>query len=80
VQVTLGSVGGVSRGEQVAAMSGVSRSTVTDASGQFSFPRLPAGQYQLSISHNQYLQLNYGQRPIRWPGYVRAVVDGQQFV
>jgi len=80
VQVALGSVGGVSRGEQVAAMSGVSRSTVTDASGQFSFPRLPAGQYQLSISHNQYLQLNYGQRRFGGQGTYVQIVDGQQFV
>jgi len=60
------------------ATSGVGRSIATDAGGQFSFPRLPAGQYQLSISHNQFLQLNYGQRRPGGQGTYIALTEGQQ--
>lgn len=60
------------------AVSGVGRSIATDASGQFSFARLPAGQYQISISHNQFLQLNYGQRRFGGQGRYIAVAEGQQ--
>lgn len=60
------------------AVTGVGRSIATDASGQFSFARLPAGQYQISISHNQFLQLNYGQRRFGGMGTYVALAEGQQ--
>jgi hypothetical protein len=69
---------GVRGGGPGVATSGVGRSIATDASGQFSFPRLPAGQYQLSISHNQFLQLNYGQRRPGGQGAYIALTEGQQ--
>ena len=60
--------------------TGVSRSAVTDANGEFSFPRLPAGQYQVAISHNQFLQLNYGQRRFGGQGTYIALAEGQHFI
>lgn len=61
-----------------AGLAGVSRSAITDASGQFSFPRLPAGNYQLSISHNQFLPLSYGQRRFGGQGTYIVLAEGQQ--
>ena len=72
--VPQGVVAGVGRG------AGVSRSAVTDANGEFSFPRLPAGQYQVAINHNQFLQLNYGQRRFGGQGTYISLAEGQHFI
>lgn len=58
--------------------TGMSRSVMTDANGQFSFPRMPAGQFQITVQHTQFLPLNFGQRrPGGQPSYLR-LADGQQ--
>jgi hypothetical protein len=57
---------------------GLSRNAVTDETGSFSFPRLPAGQFQLQISHPYYLQVNYGQRRYGGQGTYVAVADGER--
>ncbi|HYN08315.1 MAG TPA: hypothetical protein VES67_13105 [Vicinamibacterales bacterium] len=56
----------------------LSRTVVTDAQGQFSFPRLPAGQFSLSASRNQYLGVTYGQKRPNGPGTSIQLNDGQQ--
>jgi protocatechuate 3,4-dioxygenase beta subunit len=56
----------------------VSRTVVTDAQGQFSFPRLPAGQFSLNASRNQFLGVTYGQRRPNGPGTTIQLSDGQQ--
>ena len=60
------------------AVSGVSRTVTTDENGRFSFPRLPAGQFQLMIVHNQFLQMNYGQRRYGGQGAFIPIDDGEQ--
>ena len=72
-----GVVGGL--GPQAAGLAGVSRSAVTDATGQFTISRLPAGLYQAYINHNQYLSLNYGQRRHGGQATYFRLNDGQQF-
>ena len=73
-------VAGGLRGSNISTgLTSVSRSTTTDSNGQFAFPRLPAGQYQLSINHNQFLSLNYGQKRFGGQGTYIALADGQQF-
>jgi hypothetical protein len=61
-----------------ATPANLSRIVLTDATGQFSFPRMPAGQFTVSISHSQYLALNYGQRRSGGPGAYIPLTDGQQ--
>jgi hypothetical protein len=56
----------------------VSRTVVTDAQGNFSFPRLPAGQFSLNATRNQYLSVSYGQRRPNGPGTTIQLNDGQQ--
>jgi hypothetical protein len=43
-------------------MMPVSRFAVTNEQGQFVFQRLPAGQFNMSVSRNQFLTTNYGER------------------
>jgi carboxypeptidase family protein len=58
----------------------VTRSVVTDVSGEFSFPRLPAGAFTLAATHPQGLLLptNYGQRRAGGEGQVIQLADGQK--
>jgi hypothetical protein len=56
----------------------VSRTVLTDAQGQFSFPRLPAGQFSLNATRNQFLSVTYGQRRPNGPGTTIQLSDGQQ--
>ena len=58
----------------------LSRTVVTDTVGRFSFPRLPAGVFRISVSslRNQFLNTNYGQRRPGGEGQVLLLADGQQ--
>jgi len=58
--------------------SSLSRTVFTDANGEFSFPRMPAGNFTVSVYLNQFLQVNYGQRRAGGPGRTLALADGQQ--
>ena len=85
-----GRSGGVSVGMSVTLPSGVStnisggqmtnagRSGITDAQGNFVFRNLPAGKYQLTVSHRSYLNGAAGQRKPAGPGRPFEVVDGQK--
>ena len=56
------------------------RITVTNTSGQFSFPRLPAGTFQISVSSPQdlFLETRYGQRRPGGAGQFIPLAEGQQ--
>src|SRR3954468_2553187 len=56
----------------------ISRSAVTDALGQFSFLRLPGGDFNLSATRGQYLTTSYGQKKPGRPGTRILLTDGQQ--
>ena len=56
----------------------LSRSVLTDAQGQFSFGKLPAGQFTLNASRNQLLAASYGQLRPNGQGTVIQLADGQQ--
>jgi len=58
--------------------SSLSRTVYTDATGQFSFPRMPAGNFGVSVLQSQFLPVNYGQRRMGGPGRAMALADGQQ--
>jgi len=87
-----GRSGGVSVGMSVTLPSGVSttvsstggqlthasRAGITDAQGNFAFRNLPAGKYQLTMSHRSYLSGAAGQRKPAGPGRPFEVVDGQK--
>jgi protocatechuate 3,4-dioxygenase beta subunit len=51
---------------------------VTDASGRFSIERLPAGLFTVSVSRNQFLSLNYGQKRPDGQGAPVPLADSQQ--
>ena len=57
---------------------GVGRTVITDPQGQFSFAKLPAGQYSINVSREQYLQTSYGQKKPNRPGTMIGLADGQQ--
>ena len=67
----------ISMGATMGTMS-FSRSVLTDAQGQFSFPRLPAGQFTLNASRNQFLPVSYGQRRPNGQGTAIQLGEGQQ--
>jgi protocatechuate 3,4-dioxygenase beta subunit len=69
--------GGVPMAMTIGTMS-FSRSVLTDAQGHFSFPRLPAGQFNLSASRSQFLGATYGQRRPNGQGTAIQLADGQQ--
>ena len=58
--------------------SGISRTILTDAQGRFTFVKVPAGRYTLSISREQYLPMNYGQKTFNRPGTTISLAEGQQ--
>ncbi|HUL74433.1 MAG TPA: carboxypeptidase-like regulatory domain-containing protein [Vicinamibacterales bacterium] len=57
---------------------GVNRTVMTDTQGQFSFPKLPAGNYTVNVSRDQYLATTYGQKKPGRPGAIIPLTDGQQ--
>lgn len=61
-------------------MTGLSRSAVTDAQGNFTIARLPAGRFNLTVNHpgNAYLMVNYGQKKPGGRGTPIPLTDGQQ--
>lgn len=59
-------------------MTNAGRSGITDAQGNFTFRNLPAGKYQLTVSHRSYLNGAAGQRKPAGPGRPFEVVDGQK--
>lgn len=65
-------------GVQAGSVQGLSRMVMTDADGQFTFPRMPAGQFTLSINHNLYLTLSYGQKRPGGPGTPISLAEGQK--
>lgn len=71
---------GLGRGSGPAGMSlSVNRTVATDASGHFAFPKLPAGHFTLSVTKNNYLTTNFGQKRPGGPGTTIIVTDGQAF-
>jgi hypothetical protein len=71
-------VGGVPLTGRGGFGTSVNRTVVTDASGQFSFPRLPAGQFTLMVVQQQFLQTFYGQKRVGGQGTTIRLTDGQQ--
>lgn len=58
----------------------LSRMVTTDANGQFSFPRLPAGSFSISVYQESFLQNNYGQKRETEQGKPVQLADGQQLI
>ena len=58
----------------------MTRTVVTDASGEFAFPRLPAGVFKLSVQSpiGQFLATNYGERRPGGQGQSIQLADGQK--
>lgn len=56
----------------------VGRSAITDASGAFTFDKLPEGRYNLSASRPRYLSSSYGQKRPDRPGMAIQLADGEQ--
>lgn len=69
---------GLRGGNPPGIVGGLSRSVVTDQTGSFIFERLPAGQFHLSVSHSQYLAMNYGQRRYGGQGATVPLADGEK--
>jgi len=63
---------------QVVLSSSVSRTVMTDANGSFAFPKLPAGQFTVSVFQSQFLNFTYGQTRYGGPGKAVTLTDGQQ--
>jgi len=64
-------------GAQVSGMS-LQRTIITDAQGQFSFDKVPAGEYTVSVTRDQYLSTSYGQKKYNRPGSTIVLGDGQK--
>lgn len=56
----------------------VSRTTVTDDAGRFSFTALPAGRYMLNASRQGYVNAAYGARRPNRPGTALVLAEGQR--
>jgi len=54
------------------------RGVLTDDTGAFDFPDLPAGRYTINASKSGYIQLSYGQRRPLQAGTPLQLLDGQQ--
>ena len=64
----------------VPQVSGISiqRALFTDSQGQFSFDKVPAGDYTVSVSRDQYLATSFGQKKYNRPGSTIVLADGQK--
>lgn len=58
----------------------LSRLAFTDAQGRFSFEKLPAGQFNIGATRNQFLATSYGQPRTGGQGTAIRLIDGQRFV
>jgi len=69
---------GSAQAPPISAAASVSRTVMTDASGAFTFPRLPAGTFTVSVYQNQFLNVSYGQTRYGGQGKTITLADGQQ--
>jgi hypothetical protein len=65
-------------GMPVSGSLGLGRTVVTDSQGQFTFAKLPAGNYTINVQRDQYLGTSYGQKKYNRPGAVIPLTDGQR--
>jgi hypothetical protein len=76
--------GGVAPNPAAAAQSAgrgglnVNRTAISDSSGRFVFDHVPAGQYTLSVSKDQFLALNFGEKQYGRPGSPIVLEEGQR--
>jgi uncharacterized protein (DUF2141 family) len=56
----------------------ITRTTVSDDAGRFSFSGLPAGRYSLSATKQGYVNFSYGARRANRPGIALVLGDDQQ--
>jgi len=80
VTVTGHAMGSDVRSSAQSKDTGVERIVDTDVDGTFSFPRLPAGVFQVSVESNtrQYLDVNYGERRPGGKAQFIRLADGQR--
>ena len=57
---------------------GLTRSAISDDQGRFSFASLPAGRFTLTVTRDQFLAANYGQKKPGRPGTPIDLLDGQR--
>ena len=64
----------------ISSPSSLNRFVMTDSNGQFSFPRMPAGNFTINVSvfQNQFLSTSYGARRPNGPGRTIPLADGEQ--
>jgi uncharacterized protein (DUF2141 family) len=58
--------------------TGLSRTAVTDAQGRFSFGRLPAARFNLSVNRTGYLNATHGEKRPMGRGTPITLAEGQQ--
>jgi len=82
VGVPLSPVGGSApdavRGGMAAVAPTLSRTVITDEQGRFSFAKMPAGQFNITVNRSQFLPWNYGQKKPGGPGSQLRLNDGEQ--
>src|SRR5580704_2368224 len=52
--------------------------SLTDEQGHFLLESVPPGSYDLQVSHNGYVDAEYGQRKLGGPGAVLTLISGQR--
>lgn len=73
VRVTIEPVGAASGPRAAQVMS---RLTVTDSRGQFTFPRLPAGDFSVSARHGEFIDARFGQNRPGGSASIVALPEG----
>jgi uncharacterized protein (DUF2141 family) len=58
--------------------TGVSRTAITDAQGRFSFARLPAARFNLTVTRTGYLNATHGEKRPMGRGTPITLAEGQQ--